>query len=143
MKTPSKIVVVDDNAETLETICLMIRSMNNAEVSGFTSAEELFETMGPEPDVDLIMCDWNMPDKTGLETLQEIRKDGNLTPFIMVTARNDLDSVLEARKFGVNLYISKPFSLNELHQKIRWVMNKNPLDTSNLAFSDDFAYGNT
>ena len=132
-----KIVVVDDNPETLETICLMAKSMKIGEVRGFRSAKESYNFVRYSLDVEMILCDWNMPDKTGLELLQDLRKEGNLVPFVMVTARTDLNSVLQARKYGISLYISKPFSMNELQQKILWVTRNSDIGMKNLNFTDD------
>lgn len=62
-------------------------------------------------DYHLIISDWNMPKMTGVELLSHIRGHEKLknTPFIMLTARGDKDSVLEALKSGVTQYIAKPF----------------------------------
>ena len=70
---------------------------------------------------DLVLCDWNMPDISGLDVLKEIRSDDKLrdVPFIMVTAEAREDSILEAVEAGVNGYIVKPFSANTLREKMK------------------------
>jgi len=116
-----RILIVDDNEETLETLCLMTKNMALGRVSGFRSVADTLAFLSQHPDIDLIICDWNMPQQTGLDLLKILREKGNPVHFIMVTGRNDLNSVLEARSHGVDLYISKPFSMDELQQKIKWV----------------------
>ena len=69
--------------------------------------------------IDLIMCDWNMPEMTGLELLQQVRTIGLNVPFLMVTGRADMDSVMEAKGAGVTAYIAKPFSQLQLEAKLR------------------------
>ncbi len=70
---------------------------------------------------DLIVCDWDMPEMTGIELLREVRKTPELTtiPFMMVTAVSDVDQVREAIKEGVTDYIAKPFQQRCLSDKVR------------------------
>lgn len=61
---------------------------------------------------DLILCDWEMPEMSGLELLQWMRQQPQYEkiPFIMITSRGDKDHVIEAVKEGVSEYLGKPFS---------------------------------
>lgn len=70
---------------------------------------------------DLIVCDWNMPGITGAELLQWIRKQDDLKtiPFIMLTANNKRDAVVEAIKLGVNDFITKPTTIDVIAKKLR------------------------
>lgn len=75
---------------------------------------------------DLILCDWEMPEMSGIELLQWMRQQpqyGNV-PFIMITSRGDKDHVIEAVKGGVSEYLGKPFSPEGLSKKITKVMGK-------------------
>ncbi len=71
--------------------------------------------------VDLILCDWEMPEMSGLELLTWCRAQENLktTPFIMVTSRGDKENVVQAIQAGVSDYIGKPFSNDQLVAKIK------------------------
>lgn len=70
---------------------------------------------------DLILCDWEMPEMSGLELLNWCRIEGGLkdVPFIMVTSRSDKENVLQAIQAGVTDYIGKPFSNDQLVSKVR------------------------
>ncbi|NJL59143.1 MAG: response regulator [Desulfobacteraceae bacterium] len=70
--------------------------------------------------VDLILCDWNMPNMTGLDLLEKVRahKDFGKTPFIMITAEGKKENVIEATKKGVSGYIIKPFTAKDLRKKL-------------------------
>ncbi|MGO9379678.1 MAG: response regulator [Dissulfurispiraceae bacterium] len=70
---------------------------------------------------DLILCDWNMPGIKGTELLQWVREQNDLKaiPFIMLTAHNEKDIVMEAMKLGVNDYITKPITIEILTKKLR------------------------
>ncbi|MDX1756357.1 MAG: response regulator [Marinobacter sp.] len=69
---------------------------------------------------DLVLCDWEMPEMSGLELLQWMRQQDQYrkTPFIMITSRGDKDHVIEAVKEGVSEYLGKPFSPEGLSGKI-------------------------
>jgi DNA-binding response OmpR family regulator len=71
--------------------------------------------------IDLILCDWEMPEMSGLELLSWCREQDNLktTPFIMVTSRGDKDNVVQAIQAGVSYFIGKPFSNEQLVTKVK------------------------
>lgn len=69
---------------------------------------------------DMVLCDWEMPEMSGIELLQWVRgeEDFAMTPFIMVTSLDKREHVVEALNAGVNDYISKPFSAEQLITKV-------------------------
>lgn len=75
---------------------------------------------------DLILCDWEMPEMSGLELLRWMRQQDNYkkTPFIMITSRGDKSHVVEAVQEGVSEYLGKPFSPDGLSRKIIKVMGR-------------------
>ena len=68
--------------------------------------------------VDLIICDWNMPNATGLELLQQVRTVFPKMLFMMVTANSDEISVRNAMHCGVDAYVVKPFTTNQIEKKL-------------------------
>ena len=74
--------------------------------------------------VDLVICDWNMPNMTGIALLKKIRADKRLQdlPFVMVTAEGKKENVIEATKEGVTGYIIKPFTAKDLGKKLRLIL---------------------
>lgn len=69
--------------------------------------------------IDIILCDWNMPSMTGIEFLRQVRSMGSTVPFMMITGRNDQESVLEAKNFGIDSYIRKPYSAMQIEARLR------------------------
>lgn len=67
---------------------------------------------------DLVICDWMMPEVTGLEVLKAVRQLYPALPFIMLTALNEANVVRAAKDAGVSAYLVKPISLNELQAKV-------------------------
>ncbi|MES2817536.1 MAG: HDOD domain-containing protein [Pseudomonadota bacterium] len=60
---------------------------------------------------DLVIADWNLPDGSGVELLQAIRKQDRALPLVMITGRVDRASVLEVRPLGISAFIAKPFQV--------------------------------
>ena len=80
---------------------------------------------------DLVLCDWEMPEMSGLELLQWMRQQPHYekVPFIMITSRGDKDHVVEAVREGVSEYLGKPFSPEGLSKKIIKVMGRRLKET--------------
>ncbi len=69
-------------------------------------------------DVQLIVSDWNMPAINGLEFLKAVRKIFPKMRFVMLTGNANKEFVMAARKYGVDAYIAKPFTPDQLKQKV-------------------------
>jgi len=75
---------------------------------------------------DLILCDWEMPEMSGLELLTWMRQQEGLKalPFIMVTSRGDKENVVQAIQAGVSDFIGKPFTNEQLLTKVKKALHK-------------------
>jgi len=67
---------------------------------------------------DVIILDWMLPMKSGIEVLQSIKNNNITTPVIMLTAKGEIDDKVEGLTTGADDYMSKPFSFKELHARI-------------------------
>jgi DNA-binding response OmpR family regulator len=68
--------------------------------------------------IDLVLLDWMMPKMTGIEVCKAIREHKN-TPIIFLTAKDTVQETIEGLKSGANDYIKKPFSFEELLERIK------------------------
>ncbi|SHM69728.1 response regulator transcription factor [Flavobacterium xinjiangense] len=68
---------------------------------------------------DLILLDWMLPKMTGLELCKAVRLKDNSTPLIFLTAKDTIQETIEGLKVGANDYIKKPFSFDELTERIK------------------------
>jgi two-component system, OmpR family, response regulator ArlR len=68
---------------------------------------------------DLILLDWMLPNKSGLEVCLAFRKVDTQTPIIFLTAKDTVQETIEGLKAGANDYIKKPFSFDELVERIK------------------------
>src|SRR5690554_175537 len=75
---------------------------------------------------DLILCDWEMPEMSGLELLSWFRQqvEYKAVPFIMVTSRGDKENVVQAIQAGVTDYIGKPFTQEQLITKVSKALSR-------------------
>lgn len=75
---------------------------------------------------DLILCDWEMPEMSGLELLVWFRQQPQYAkvPFIMVTSRGDKENVVQAIQAGVSDYIGKPFTNEQLITKVKKALSR-------------------
>ena len=68
---------------------------------------------------DLILLDWMLPKMTGLELCKAIRLKNERTPILFLTAKDTVQETIEGLKAGANDYIKKPFSFDELLERIK------------------------
>lgn len=112
-----KVLVVDDSGVMRKII---IRSLNavgvtdTIEAANGQEAIDLFKTQ----EFDMVLTDWNMPEKSGLDVLTEIRATGSQVPVIMVTTESQKGQVLAAIQAGVTDYLTKPFEQEQLRAKL-------------------------
>ena len=90
---------------------------------------------------DLILCDWEMPEMSGVELLEWARQhDAYKTiPFVMVTSRGDRDHVVKAVQAGVSDYLTKPFSADALTQKVTKALGRKLKTAPQAAARNPFA----
>nr|WP_315153612.1 response regulator transcription factor [uncultured Flavobacterium sp.] len=69
--------------------------------------------------MDIILLDWIMPQMLGIDVCKEIRKEDSKTPILFLTAKDTIQETIEGLKAGANDYIKKPFSFDELVERIK------------------------
>ena len=114
------ILSVDDFSTMRRIVKNLLKQLGYFNVDEAENGEVALELIR-EKKFDLIISDWNMPVKTGIELLRDVRGDPDLKdiPFLMVTAEAEKENVLEAMEAGVNNYILKPFTAKILEDKMR------------------------
>ncbi|HAE40282.1 MAG TPA: hypothetical protein DCG57_16850 [Candidatus Riflebacteria bacterium] len=127
-KAETKILVVDDYAFMRQTIAGILRQAGYQRIF---EANDGFEaiTFLENNSADLILCDWEMPGKSGMEVFRFISGRNLLktTQFIMITANSALSELELALESGIQNYIVKPFSPDILRKKVEAVLAK-PLE---------------
>jgi len=75
-------------------------------------------------DYELVLLDLGLPRKSGLEVLKEMRRRGDRTPVLIITARDELEDRVVGLDLGADDYLIKPFELKELMARIRAVLRR-------------------
>lgn len=83
-------------------------------------------------DYDAIVLDIMVPGKDGLTILKQLRRLGQNTPVLLLTARNELDDRLEGLNLGADDYLAKPFFVEELAARIHAVVRRSAGDRQNV-----------
>lgn len=122
MSLPDKnirILSVDDFSTMRRIVKNILKQLGYTNVDEAENGAAALEAMR-EKSYDLVISDWNMPVKSGIELLREVRSDPSLkeTPFLMVTAEAEKDNVVEAMEAGVSNYVLKPFTAKTLEEKM-------------------------
>lgn len=120
-----KVLIVEDQKDARLMLRNMLGGFGITQVFEASDGKEGLEFLDIAFDfVNLIICDWNMPNMSGVEFLRQIRTVDPAMPFLMVTGRSDMTSVMEAKTSGVTGYIRKPFSPVQMEAKLRIIMQR-------------------
>ena len=88
---------------------------------------------------DIIILDWMLPKKSGIQVLHSLREKDITTPVIMLTAKNNIENRVLGLKTGADDYLSKPFSLEELQARVEALYRRVVTDGKNLISIKDIA----
>ncbi len=121
MTAAPKILIVDDDPSILEVLDARLTA-SNFKVLKAKNAAGAEQILKEQQGIDLLVSDIKMPDKSGMELFNGIRKTLPDLPVIFLTAYGTIPDAVEAIKQGAADYISKPFDGRELIRKIDAVM---------------------
>lgn len=125
----ARVLVVDDDPSVRKLLCTIVGF--DHEVTDADSAESALRACDLEGPFDLMVIDWMMPGMTGIELIEEIRRDrGDLgrTPVIMLTAVSDPEGEHTAHEAGADAYMTKPFHPDVLSSLIDVMVTTAPLE---------------
>ncbi|MBP0955264.1 MAG: response regulator transcription factor [Oscillospiraceae bacterium] len=129
----SKILIVEDEASISRFVDLELRH-EGYETECIDDGRQALDRI-EQGGVDLVVLDIMLPGLNGLEVLRRIRKEGNLVPVIMLTARDSVMDKVSGLDMGANDYLTKPFAIEELLARIRALLRD--MNTESTAGSSD------
>jgi len=119
------VLLVDDEPLIVKMVEAVLRDLGVRTVYTANNGVEALDHFAESVNViDLIICDWMMPELDGLGFLHRLRSMHVDTPFIMLTSRTEPGHILAARDEGVTAYIAKPFNAAELRDKMEKIVTK-------------------
>ena len=105
-----RILIVDDSKAMRMIVRRTLRMAGlHADVAEASNAAEALQTIAAGG-IDLILCDWNMPEMNGLELLNRLRSEGQPVRLGFVTSESSADARETAKEAGALFLISKPFT---------------------------------
>ncbi len=131
----STLLIVDDDKAICRTLQLHYSSQSHRVITAH-SVDDGISCIASN-NIDLILLDLQMPNKTGLEGLSDFREALPEVPIIMITAFHDMESTIEAMKNGADDYIHKPVDINELDQAVVRAMIRVDEEITNLSIPTD------
>ena len=129
MKKP-RVLIVEDESSIAELLAVNLRHNGFEPIwaEDGESAQRELDAVLP----DLILLDWMLPGRSGLELARQWRKDARTkaVPILMVTARGDEPDKVSGLDAGADDYITKPFSTQEMLARIRAVLRRRAPETA-------------
>ncbi len=125
-----KILIADDSALMRRVIVKVVTNLGFQPVEAENGVDCLTRLRKNVSDVVLVILDWNMPVMDGYEVLVKIRaqEEHNHIAVLMATADGVEGDVVKALKAGANAYLVKPFTENDLAQRITELVPKHPVE---------------
>lgn len=121
-----RILIVDDEAEVRKLLTLKL-SLEGFSCRSCANAKEALLLLGREI-FDVVVSDFRMPEISGLELLEEVRKQHPRMAFVIATAENDIRVGIEAMKRGAADYLVKPFQLAAVSASVGRALEKQRLE---------------
>ncbi len=118
----ARVLVVDDEPAVRRALERALR-LDNYEVALAEDGEEALDAIARSP-VDAVILDVAMPRLDGLEVCRRMRKAGDRTPILMLTARDAIEDRVTGLDVGADDYLVKPFALRELQARIRALLRR-------------------
>ncbi len=125
--TTIRILIVDDSDLQAKAVAKLFVQIGCKNVALCSDPFQVIPIL-KQGQTDIVFCDWNMPGCTGVEIFREIKKepDLNAIPFVVLTANNQKEHVIQALRSGIKEYIVKPATKEILRTKLALVQKPSP-----------------
>lgn len=130
-----KVLLVEDERKIANFVCSGFKEQGFV-VEHFADGMEGY-AHAKIGDYDAIVLDIMLPGRDGLSILKGLRKEGNTTPIILLTARNELDDRVEGLTLGADDYLAKPFFVEELIARVQALVRRVSGERQNMLIVGD------
>jgi two-component system OmpR family response regulator len=130
--TAQHLLIVDDEENLRSMLAAALRHHGFTITSAADGREALRLVAEERP--DLVVLDVMMPELDGFEVCRRLRADGDRTPVVFLTARDDTDDKVRGLTLGGDDYLQKPFSLDELVARVEAVLRRTSDGSSAVRF---------
>lgn len=130
----AEILVIEDD-EGIQDMLSFSLEPDGFKVHSACTAKQGWEII-ENKQIDLVLLDWMLPDRSGMDLLHRIRKYHSQLPVIMITARAEEEDRVLGLDVGADDYITKPFSVRELKSRIHAVLRRTMPDEQPIQIGD-------
>ncbi len=130
-----KILLAEDETDLAEVVSAMLTHSGYSVDTVANGLEAVEKTKSDA--YDAILLDVMMPVMDGLTAVKEIRKDGNTTPVLFLTAKTEVDDRIAGLDAGADDYLTKPFAMGELLARVRAMTRRHGQYTSSIVTLQD------
>ncbi|HXP60564.1 MAG TPA: response regulator transcription factor [Dongiaceae bacterium] len=130
-----RVLIIEDDEKTAHAIAAGLEAGGFSATAAHTG-EEGFFLLNAEP-FDLVVLDWMLPGRDGIEILRTLRTRGAKTPVLLLTARDAIEDRVLGLESGADDYLVKPFAFAELLARIRSLLRRaSPADALRKTVGD-------
>lgn len=122
------VLVVEDEQKTRDSLAEGLR-LEDWQVTTAENGDEALAAL-EKATFDLLILDWMLPGRDGMEVLRRVRTQGNHVPVLLLTARGSLDDRVAGLEGGADDYLAKPFAYAELLARCRALLRRPVLSAS-------------
>jgi two-component system chemotaxis response regulator CheY len=114
------IVIIDDDNIILELVQLILEEVISGDIHVFSDSKQALDYVQSDSmnNISLVICDWLMPDVSGLDILAALHKSTPHCPFLMLTGNPTKQLVVDSMRLGATDFIVKPFYTDDLINKV-------------------------
>ena len=117
-----RILLVDDEVELTDPLSRVLTREGYSVDVAYDGAQG--SQLAAQGGYDLLILDWMLPQETGLEICQQLRRTGQTTPVLFLTAKDTVDDRVQGLDAGADDYLVKPFELRELLARVRALLRR-------------------
>jgi len=134
-----KILIVDSVATQLNILENMLKQLGYQTLHKAKNVKEATEAIAKQSDIGLIICEWDLPEKTGLDFFHILQSNEKLKniPFILSFKAKQKEDILHASESGITSLIMKPYKLDTLKQKMLKLSSQHSQENSASNSADD------
>ena len=117
-----KVLLIEDDPKTVRALASGLRGEGFEPVTAKTGEEGFF--LISRESFDVVILDWMLPGRDGIEVLSTLRASGSKTPVLLLTARDAVEDRVLGLNAGADDYLIKPFAFAELLARVRALMRR-------------------
>lgn len=137
-ESPIRILLVEDEKRLARLIERQLIRAGYSVSLAFTAEEALAKAISTQ--INLILLDINLPDKSGFEVLRELRDKSYTTPVLILTARRQIEDRIQGLEIGADDYLVKPFDSGELLARIHAILRRSGIERTSILSAADLVF---